>query len=298
MNLSSKKTHPIGQGPTSARRFLLGKRAGVFILAICALTLASCVSIDNFLASSGEVSNLAHEACVACRGKSEEGDTCLICHPDYTQNHHPINFTPPESTLVQVDIDKFPLFGGKIRCFTCHTTTGPNINRNRKLLRGGPYEDNRELCFQCHSKDKYSEIDVHKMLQEDGAFRTIEGKLVCTFCHPQDINNLYTTNTVQFKADISFLCLRCHPVMRSRHIGAHSNRIPSEKVKATIDESEEKYKIILPLVPRGRISCATCHNPHQKGVLADERAMAGADSPYRLRTEKFLLCLSCHVLGK
>ena len=271
-----------------------GRRAGWFILAICALTLTSCGSLDNFLANREEVSNSAHEACISCRDKSEKGDTCLICHPDYTKNHHPIDFAPPENALVHVDKDKFPLFAGKIQCFTCHTTTGPNIDRNQKLLRGGPYGDNRELCFQCHRQDRYSEIDVHKMLQEDGAFRTIEGKLVCTFCHPEDINNLYTTDTVQFKADISFLCLRCHPEMRSPHIRPHFYKVPADTMLAKIDEFVERYKVILPLVPRGRMSCATCHNPHQKGVLVDERAMAGADSPYRLRAEKFLLCYGCH----
>lgn len=256
----------------------------------------ACIAIDRLLSNTVQSSaDRVHEACANCQDDSGTGDGCLTCHSDHKRNHHPINFTPPQSELVHVDTSKFPLFEGKIQCFTCHTAYAAYPVINKKLLRGGPYADSRQLCFQCHYKDKYSEIDVHLMQEKTGELRIIQEKLVCTFCHPQEINNLYTTETVEFKADISFLCLRCHPEMSSPHIRLHFNMVPSEKAKTKIKAFEKKYKVIFPLVTRGRITCATCHNPHQKGVLVDERAMAGADSQYRLRVEKTLLCYGCHL---
>lgn len=268
----------------------------MLILVLCAALVESCVTIDRFLSNKPPAPPQSdHQACVDCRDESGTGDTCLICHSNYQKNHHPVDFSPPKIDLVQVDEDKFPLFAGKIQCITCHTAKGECSTENDKLLRGGPYDDNRKLCFQCHRQDKYSKIDVHVMHEENGAYRVVEGKLVCTFCHPQNINNLYTTDTVEFKADITFLCLRCHPMMSTPHIRLHFYKVPSEKVKNKMKEFAEKYNVIFPLVPRGRISCATCHNPHQKGVLVDDRAMAGADSAYRLRVEKNLLCYGCHL---
>jgi len=290
----NRDTTPTGQ----ARPIRLSgtKKVGVLIAILCTAMVASCVTIDRWISNTVRpLPNPAHKACIDCRNESGTGDTCLVCHPGYKKNHHPIDFTPPKIDLVHVDEKKLPLFAGKIQCFTCHTAEGKHTEGNDKLLRGGPYEDNRQLCFQCHYQDKYSKIDVHVMHEKNGAFRIIEGKLVCTFCHPQNINNLYTTDTVEFKADISFLCLRCHPVMSSPHIRLHFYKVPSEKVKNKMKEFESKNTVILPLVPRGRISCATCHNPHQKGVLVDAGAMAGADSLHRLRTEQGLLCYGCHL---
>lgn len=272
------------------------KKSGMLIAILFPVLMTSCVNVDRLLSNTERKKpTQAHESCINTGSNSVTGDSCLVCHPDHKKNHHPVDFVPPHIDLVNINEEKFPLFDDKIQCFTCHTADGDYIEGNDKLLRGGPYRDNRQLCFQCHYQDKYSKINVHKMHEDNGGLRIIEGKLVCTFCHPQNINNLYSTETVEFKADISFLCLRCHPAMSSPHIKGHFSIVPSEKTKNKIRAFEEEHNVILPLVPKGRITCATCHNPHQKGVLIDERAMAGADSPNLLRTEKDLLCYGCHL---
>jgi hypothetical protein len=43
-------------------------------------------------------------------------------------------------------------------------------------------------------------------------------------------------------------------------------------------QSEERLLVILPIVPRERITCSTCHNPHQTGVIQREAAAKGADT--------------------
>jgi cytochrome c553 len=72
---------------------------------------------------------------------------------------------------------------------------------------------------------------------------------------------------------------------------------PSAKTVATIKKMEEELRIVLPLDTNGKTTCATCHNPHEKGVIsAESPAATGAGSKYRLR----LLeppCVACHEMA-
>ncbi len=61
--------------------------------------------------------------------------------------------------------------------------------------------------------------------------------------------------------------------------------------------SEKKFNIILPLNYKGNITCPTCHNPHERGVLPPGQASAkGASEKYRLRmaAENLQICVACH----
>ena len=57
-------------------------------------------------------------------------------------------------------------------------------------------------------------------------------------------------------------------------------------------QAEERLLVILPLVPRGRITCSTCHNPHQQGVIQHEAAAKGAGATMKLRLPS--ICFACH----
>lgn len=64
----------------------------------------------------------------------------------------------------------------------------------------------------------------------------------------------------------------------------------TKKMKRT----EKQFGIVLPLDYNGKINCATCHNPHQKGVIPLARFGAGgAGENYKKR---FLgnICMACH----
>jgi predicted CXXCH cytochrome family protein len=214
--------------------------------------------------------------------------SCLLCH-DYKENHHPVDFVPAAAPGIP-----FPLFEGKIRCLTCHEIHGgAGKTGTSKLLRGGPYTgDRRQICFRCHSSE-YAAINPHLMLANGKNFREVNGRPVCLLCHSKmpDPEKDFTGN-VTFRADVGFLCWRCHPPMPDPFFSTHFLVSPSAKTLDAMHQAEERDLVILPMVPRGRITCSTCHNPHQQGVIQHEAAAKGADSKSRLRLPS--LCKACH----
>jgi len=241
-----------------------------------------------------------HSDCTFCHGtketkpdspqfNAEPSSLCFDCH-DYQKNHHPVDFRPTD--YVEFPL---PLYDGMVRCLTCHEIHGgPDHTGSPRLLRGGPYLlDRREMCSKCHSWERYTAINPHIMLESDGAVRQVNGQPVCLLCHAVKPNpEIDTTEDVKFKADVGFLCWRCHPPMPGEFFNWHFHVTPSPKTLKYIQETEESLNVILPLVPRGRITCSTCHNPHQKGVIWREAAAKGADAIMKLRFPS--MCHRCH----
>jgi predicted CXXCH cytochrome family protein len=278
-------------------------RSVVFFLA--AILLTSC-DLQQLIMPEGaktvaEYKN-PHTLCESCHAteKPEPGGVlfspgidpsslCLNCHTDYIQNHHPVNFAPANPSSFP-----FPLFGGEVKCLTCHQIHGgPNHEGTLRLLRGGPYPDRRMICFKCHSREKYASFNPHKMLDNKGNIRIVKGRPVCLWCHSKMPDPAVDrTNDVRFRADVGFLCWRCHPPMPGVFFQQHFLVTPSAKTMKIMEETEARLLVILPLVPRNRITCSTCHNPHQKGVMQHEAAAKGADAIDRLRLPSS--CFGCH----
>jgi len=214
---------------------------------------------------------------------------CLDCHEDYKENHHPTDFSPTNPTSFPL-----PLFGGEVRCLTCHDIHGGSNHKGTpKLLRGGPYADRREICFKCHARESYASIDPHKMLDSRGNIIEVNGKSVCLLCHSKKPDPAVdVADSVRFRADVGFLCWRCHPPMPGSFFDRHFLVKPSAKTLQNIQETVDSLIAILPLVPRGRITCSTCHNPHQQGVIQHEAAAKGSDAISRLRLPS--ICSGCH----
>jgi hypothetical protein len=131
------------------------------------------------------------------------------------------------------------------------------------------------------------------MLDNTGAILEVNGKPVCLLCHAIKPNpEVDRTPDVRFKADVGFLCWRCHPPMPDSFFSKHFLVTPSQKTLDYMQEREAQEMIILPLVPRGRITCSTCHNPHQEGVILHEAAAKGSGTRSRLRLS--FMCGACH----
>jgi len=213
---------------------------------------------------------------------------CLVCH-EYGENHHPTDFVPADAPEFP-----FPLYDGRVRCLTCHIEDHAG---SPKMLRGGPYSDRREICFTCHYEEEYRQIYPHIMMDGDGKVIEVNGRPVCLVCHIKTPDpRVDRTKDVVFRADIAFLCWRCHSLMSRAVLNEHVLSKPSMEMRRYIEQSEEKLNVTIPLVPRDRITCSTCHNPHQKGVITYEPSAKGADAPDRLRIEAQDLCAVCHTM--
>jgi cytochrome c peroxidase len=61
-------------------------------------------------------------------------------------------------------------------------------------------------------------------------------------------------------------------------------------------QMQAEFKIVLPLDQDGKVICVTCHNPHQKGLIPDQRAGAtGAGAIHRHRLAGNM-CIKCHPM--
>lgn len=230
----------------------------------------------------------------ALKNRDNPSDTCRKCHP-YTadEDHHP---TDPELELKGVKsaiVDpSFPLVSGRMECLTCHQMHAEEVSYSgtKYFLRGGPYAERRDICFRCHNKILYDKFSPHKeMIKEGGALN----KETCLVCH------LYTPNpavdtlkTVRFRASVAFLCWRCHVPMIQEFLDKHYLKKPSKKTMEDKLRGEMQNELIMPLDTMGRVTCSTCHNPHQSGVMISKWAKKGEDAKSRLRAKN--ACEICH----
>jgi hypothetical protein len=269
---------------------------------LLATILASC-SLHTLVEPESALYKNPHTSCAQCHAteKPHPGSAllkpgtdslslCLSCH-DYKDNHHPVDFAPADPSTFTIT-----LFNGKVTCLTCHVIHGGRGGEGTpKLLSGGPYGDRRTICFECHYREAYADIDPHIMLTDHDKVNEVNGKPVCLLCHSKKPDPAVDkTNDVRFRADVGFLCWRCHPpmAMPGNFFEKHFLVKPSPETLRDMRETEARLNVILPLVPRGRITCSTCHNPHQKGVIQRDAAAKGSDAAGRLRLPS--ICIGCH----
>jgi predicted CXXCH cytochrome family protein len=249
-----------------------------------------------------------HTSCTSCHRMEAEKITrdnlfpegidpssiCLDCH-HYRDNHHPVNFVPREGFQGQGG-ERFPLFDNEIRCLTCHEVHGgEGLAGKPKLLRGGPYINRNTICFRCHEKDLNRKVNPHHMTDENGTVRKINGVPACLFCHEEIPDQTKDSFTVTFKADVAFLCWRCHPPMTNdSFFKGHFLAKPKKRTLDYMMKVQAEDGVSFPLLNRDRITCSTCHNPHQSGVISNPSGQAGTDNPHRLRMPEGSLCAGCH----
>jgi len=225
------------------------------------------------------------------------------CHVDSPEGYiHPVGIEPSKDKILKIP-EGMPLQQGKLSCITCHDMLiqckldSPDylMKKGQNLLRGAPYMRRTDFCYNCHDKNLYKKYYPHKQLGEkqDIIVKT------CLYCHTEKPDEETATyKEVKLIGDLETLCVRCHVQeladRRSLH-GSHLRK-PSEKVLARIHQMETEYGIVLPLDPEGKITCATCHNPHEKGVIPEKRPGAkGAGEVHRQRLPD-KICLKCHQM--
>lgn len=196
---------------------------------------------------------------------------------------------------------------GRVTCITCHdlpmTCKAERVRErglNPLFFRDGPYRDRTELCYRCHDPSAYARLNPHDQIEPDGKLRTA----TCQVCHEHtpDVLKARSIDDVDFvvSQDLSSLCTGCHLV--DPHPGGFSFtmtgqpdhlRVPSARVAARHARMQQENAVQLPLDPNtGKVFCATCHNPHARGVIRVAAAAKGADEKDRLRSPQ--LCGNCH----
>jgi predicted CXXCH cytochrome family protein len=199
----------------------------------------------------------------------------------------------------------WPLLGNRVGCITCHEVLAgcrPNIRRpayNSVFLRGYDGRDLGRFCNNCHVRAAEAErFSPHLMLDEDA-------KIVpsaCTYCHsgvPKlELTGQADPQTVKLRHGEAALCMGCH----TRHLDyfepGHIGRKVPAGMKAYMATTEARR---LRLAAGDRVTCTTCHNPHQQGVFPPGSAEArGAIRPgdsrrnLGLRLAHTELCCACH----
>ncbi len=148
-------------------------------------------------------------------------------------------------------------------------------------------------------------INPHEQINDEGEILWDK----CLICH-RNVPDMEKERSIKdvklrFEKDMKDMCYRCHTVIR--HPGAEDTTAaligrvaplhvvePPIKIYLNIRLSLKEMQGILPLNPdNGKITCPTCHNPHERGVLVG-KANWGADSDRRLRTEGLDICQYCH----
>jgi hypothetical protein len=239
----------------------------------------------------------------------DDYDRTCRCHGYTAETYtHPVAIAPAAEMKMKMGT-VLPLDDGKITCNTCHaisrqcTAAAPSPPNNKGFLRIYYPASRTALCYTCHEESDYKRLNPHEQL--DAAGNIIEAK--CLYCHKMKPDEKHATlkkqrqgypGTVEFVAKLSTLCFRCHFRQTKQHIvTTYHLRKPPPDIRARMQYSEELLWVILPLDDSGSITCATCHNPHQRGVIpAMSPGARGASEYRRLRVtlDKNRICKACH----
>jgi hypothetical protein len=265
------------------------------------------------------------DGCVACHTRTPDKHglylrnrdvdvVCNNCHATVSFHSyiHPTGIRPGQKMLKQMS----PGFrsavrraNGKLSCITCHDLPKQCLGKklqqqlNPRFFRGGAYDTRSAICYQCHDAKAYVRLNPHDQIDKQGHLREAR----CGVCH-RTLTGLATATRLEqvdfnLTGDLAAMCTGCHPYKPhpgggfsfSRKSKEASNHlvIPPPEIAKRLQHQQQANKLVMPLDPQtGKIYCATCHNPHQKGVIRNVAAAQGAGSDNRLRTVD--ICEQCH----
>ncbi|MBI2646550.1 MAG: cytochrome c3 family protein, partial [Deltaproteobacteria bacterium] len=182
--------------------------------------------------------------------KKEVIGLCTTCHgSSQVPQSHPIPYGDTE-----------------VACLFCHTTHDAKKEFHFSRASGKAAQ---EVCLGCH-QDKKETIGLVAHLKIDPkqeAYAWPGEEAVCLKCHHPHDKKPHTTE----------LCLSCHKGRKSTH---------HEKNLAPLLKQAEGQSLKNLTLEEGRISCATCHDPHN---------LANIEKYLRPRQEDIkVACRRCH----
>lgn len=249
-----------------------------------------CLSCHQRQPTKGDVSLL------------EEGDInamCNRCHEsEYaTSDIHPVGISPSDQVRIP---DFMPLENGRITCTTCHDSKQQAgcvkkemIDEVNVLFLRGKQKSRNSFCFLCHYEESYKLLNPHEQVNDRGEIQ----EETCLFCHSSipDLKSKGPEKVTFVVQNPDAYCIGCHHGFVRKHpAGIDHLRKPSKKIMETLATSVERIGVELPLY-KGKVVCATCHNPHQTGVIKFSAAATGTKRSNKLRLMPGLMqCVGCH----
>ena len=244
---------------------------------------------------------------------------CEACHtvsPDINSDNklrhfsHPVGVKLPDEAKLpeKWDNGEKPYLGkGKtVNCRTCHSPH--NGTKKNHLLTTRKKGD--ELCLTCHTSkkriyDTKHDIAKHFPDNENADGETAVEKGTCRSCH--FMHKGYGPKMWARKgadATMEGICISCHTKGRiakdkttgkySHPVGVKPQRIKQEGAALPLFTAKGKKD------PEGKISCASCHDPHRWAPDSDDRGTNTKDGDVnnsflrKASTPDGKLCKSCH----
>lgn len=249
---------------------------------------------------------------------------CGTCHSDrYAKDKlqsgqmgtHPVNIV---SQTVKIP-DEIKKEGGKlgekgeIICQTCHQ---PHFAEKKASILVKRNEDSA-LCRTCHTQEGRVQNTKHNMALKDAEDTNIRGQKVgqsgvCSACHVPHRGKgprMWARPLAKGEDPMADLCLSCHSegkIAEHKLVGVNSHPVGREmaRLRRAVDlpgYSEGGIKTVGD--EAGRVTCASCHNPHQWEPIDPGKSSKPGDPSDA--SNRFLrvandgpdsaLCQTCHL---
>ncbi len=252
---------------------------------------------------------------------NENSALCGHCHVDrYAKDRdeaaamatHPVNIKSDKVKIADEIVEVGGKVGtnGEIICQTCHSPHYAKYDATILVKRNVK----SALCKTCHSDKKMVANTKHDLSLAKGDLKNIREQTVaeggtCSACHvPHGGNGLkmWARPLKKGEEQVAELCYSCHSdghVAAKKQVGKETHPIGKKLSNLGNDIELSGYSETgKALKGGGRVSCPSCHNPHQWDPNnANKRSKPGDPSD---ASNRFLrvannkvdspLCLKCH----
>lgn len=254
--------------------------------------------------------------------RNENSELCGTCHADrYAKDAadagrlgtHPVNVVPNKVQIPQELFDKGGRLGegGKVICQTCHR---PHFaERNARILVAPNPQS--QLCQTCHVEQRKVANTKHNMTLVAEPEKNIRGQDpatagICSACHlPHGGQGpkMWARPVTPTADPMADGCLSCHReggLAGKKQVGEHTHPVGREMKRLGEAVNLPGYTaegVKSQGDGQGRVTCASCHDPHQWDARDPEKTSKPGDRgdggskflrmPY---DSQATLCLTCH----